>query len=577
MHFRRLVAAVAIACTANLVAHADEVSHLYNVGDRVVLWVNNVGPYNNPQESYKFFSLPWCSRDLTEEEQNDPNLERLPHIGEILHGVDHVYSRLPIFFGRSSAEIVCQQTLDDASAAAFDRAIRKQYWYQMHLDDLPIWGMVGELVAHDESARQTQRGSILGFETYIYTHKAFVVGYNGKRIISVNMTADDPVLVRTGATLEFSYSVEFVLTDENFDQRFVRYLDNDFFQHQIHWFSILNAFMMVLFLCGVVAVILVRTLKRDYAKYNLDASELGAFGVSSVDDSGWKQVHGDVFRSPSDLVLLSVALGNGVQLITLFLVVALASVWGSYYMNRGATAKLSLLAYAFTTVISGFVSGRFYKLHRAANRKPEGDNSWKVVMFLNGGLLPGCGIIMLIYLNCFSLWYSTLNVVPFGSLALIGALVLMVCVPLSIVGTFAARYVTGQYCDVASATKCCLCCGFPVPRARFRELPVSFFVSQKKKQFLDVACLVSSVPPKKLPCRVAAVARRIEPRKWYLSVFALVPVAGLLPFGSIFIEMYFMFSSFWNYKFYYVYGFLLLVFLILVCQCGCCTNCIFRF
>ena len=51
----------------------------------------------------------------------------------------------------------------------------------------------------------------------------------------------------------------------------------------------------------------------------------------------------------------------------------------------------------------------------------------------------------------------------------------------------------------------------------------------------------------------------------YLSVFALVPLSGLLPFGSIFIEMYFMFSSFWNYKFYYVYGFLLLVFLILVC------------
>ncbi len=49
-----------------------------------------------------------------------------------------------------------------------------------------------------------------------------------------------------------------------------------------------------------------------------------------------------------------------------------------------------------------------------------------------------------------------------------------------------------------------------------------------------------------------------------MSVFALVPLSGILPFGSIFIEMYFMFSSFWNYKFYYVYGFLLLVFVILV-------------
>jgi hypothetical protein len=39
-----------------------------------------------------------------------------------------------------------------------------------------------------------------------------------------------------------------------------------FFEHQIHWFSIFNSFMMVVFLCGLVALILMRTLKQDYAK-----------------------------------------------------------------------------------------------------------------------------------------------------------------------------------------------------------------------------------------------------------------------------------------------------------------------
>ena len=426
MTMLRLASALLVLCVA--VVNADEVNHVYEPNERVVLWVNNVGPYNNPQESYKYFSLPWCTRDLTQEELDDPDLERLPHIGEILHGVDHVYSRLPIYFGRNTAQIVCKQKLNEFSAQRFDKAIRQQYWYQMHLDDLPIWGMVGELVEHNQDAPSTgtQRGSILGFETYVYTHKAFVIAYNGRRVISVNMTADDPVLVRTGASLEFSYSVEWVSTRQGFDDRFARYLDNDFFQHQIHWFSILNAFMMVLFLCGVVAVILVRTLKRDYAKYNLEASELGAFGVSSVDDSGWKQVHGDVFRAPPELLLLSVLLGNGVQLIVLFLLVAFASLWGSFYMNRGSTAKWTLLCYAFTAVVSGFVSGRFYKLQRDKKRQlPRlpgttnnnsgsnqggGGNEWKTVMFLNAGLLPGAGIMMLVYLNCFSIWYSTINV-----------------------------------------------------------------------------------------------------------------------------------------------------------------------
>jgi hypothetical protein len=36
---------------------------------------------------------------------------------------------------------------------------------------------------------------------------------------------------------------------------------------QIHWFSIFNSFMMVLFLVGLVALILLRTLSRDFARY----------------------------------------------------------------------------------------------------------------------------------------------------------------------------------------------------------------------------------------------------------------------------------------------------------------------
>ena len=48
---------------------------------------------------------------------------------------------------------------------------------------------------------------------------------------------------------------------------------------------------------------------------------------------------------------------------------------------------------------------------------------------------------------------------------------------------------------------------------------------------------------------------------FFSSYLALV--AGLLPFGSIFIEMWFIFTSFWNYKFYFVYGFMLLVYGIL--------------
>ena len=44
----------------------------------------------------------------------------------------------------------------------------------------------------------------------------------------------------------------------------------------------------------------------------------------------------------------------------------------------------------------------------------------------------------------------------------------------------------------------------------------------------------------------------------FMEPAVITVLGGVLPFGSIFIEMYFIFTSFWAYKIYYVYGFMLL-------------------
>lgn len=73
------------------------------------------------------------------------------------------------------------------------------------------------------------------------------------------------------------------------------------------------------------------------------------------------------------------------------------------------------------------------------------------------------------------------------------------------------------------------------------------------------------------PCRINAVPRPIPEKKWFMEPLVIVILGGILPFGSIFIEMYFIFTSFWAYKIYYVYGFMLLVFLILAAVTSCVT------
>ena len=134
-------------------------------------------------------------------------------------------------------------------------AVKNHYWYQMYLDDLPIWGIVGEIEEKGE-------------DFYIWTHKKFEIGWNGEQIVDVNLTSEGRTKLHLATQkLQFTYEVVWKKSHTLFEDRFDKYLDPNFFQHRIHWFSIFNSFMMVIFLVGLVTMILMRTLRKDYARY----------------------------------------------------------------------------------------------------------------------------------------------------------------------------------------------------------------------------------------------------------------------------------------------------------------------
>ena len=70
------------------------------------------------------------------------------------------------------------------------------------------------------------------------------------------------------------------------------------------------------------------------------------------------------------------------------------------------------------------------------------------------------------------------------------------------------------------------------------------------------------------PVKTNMVPRVIPSQAWYLHPLFTMVVGGILPFGAVFIELYFIMSSVWLQRFYYVFGFLALVLLILVITCA---------
>uniref|UniRef100_A0A646QE06 Transmembrane 9 superfamily member n=1 Tax=Hemiscolopendra marginata TaxID=943146 RepID=A0A646QE06_9MYRI len=474
-------------------ANGDEHSHTYRDNEEVVLWMNTVGPYHNRQETYTYFSLPFCVGPK----------ETISHyhetLGEALQGVELEHSGLGIDFKADLAKTpYCDVLLSEDKLKALIYAVKNHYWYQMYIDDLPIWGIVGEV---DDSGD--------GF--YIWTHKKFDIGYNGNRIVDVNLTSEAKVKLELNTKIQFTYEVTWKKSDIKFEDRFDKYLDPNFFQHRIHWFSIFNSFMMVIFLVGLVSMILMRTLRKDYARYSKD-EEMDDMERDLGDEYGWKQVHGDVFRPASHPMLFSSLIGTGYQIAVVTLSVVVFSIMGELYTERGSLLSTAIFVYAATSPVNGYYGGSLYAR--------MGGKIWIKQMLLSAFLLPVlvCGTAF--FINFIAIYYHASRAIPFGTMVAVTFICLFVILPLTLVGTVLGRNLAGQ---------------------------------------------------PNYPCRINAVPRPIPEKKWFMEPTVIVILGGILPFGSIFIEMYFIFTSFWAYKIYYVYGFMLLVFIILAIVTVCVT------
>merc|ERR1719327_1226505 len=272
----------------------------------------------------------------------------------------------------------------------------------------------------------------------------------------------------------------------------------------IHWFSIVNSLVIVLLLTCMVAMILLRTLHRDITRYNEVAT-----AEDIQEESGWKLVHRDVFRPPPYPAVLAATVGSGVQILGMSTVTLLFAVLGFLSpAHRGALLQSMMLVFTSMGVPAGYASSRLAKVFGIA------DFRWS--MFLTATLYPGLTFLAFFLLNLLIWGEQSSGAVPFVTMFAILVLWFGISVPLVFLGAYFGL----------------------------------------------------KAQPIELPVRVNQIPRQIPAQPWYFDAKITSLLGGMLPFGAAFTELFFIMTSIWMHQFYYLFGFLFLMMVVLTVTCA---------
>ncbi|KAM0949146.1 putative nonaspanin (TM9SF) [Dioscorea sansibarensis] len=392
--------------------------HRYNAGDPVPLYVNRIGPYFNSMESYRYFDLPFCSSELASEEKE--TLVHAPY--KIKFRVDFESRQL------------CKKRLKREDLAKFRVAIEKDYFFEMHLDGLPVWGFLGRMNWNGPSRAMPE----------LHTSLSFEISYNGDRICSVRMTTDKPVDISEDKEMEveFLYSVKWTKTSIPFERRMDVYIPSpSSVLVQFHYFSTMKACILVLVLTGFLAAILMRVLKNDLAKYAINDDF-----ITDQEEIGWKNIHGDVFRYPKHKSLLAASIGSGIRLLVVFssmLVIGFLDVFPPY--NQGKFAPALIVIYALASFLAGYTSTSFYC-------QLEGPN-WVKNLIMTEFLFSGPLFLMFCFLNAIASMHNADAVKTLGTVVVLLIWILLGS-PLLVLGGISGKNRNIGFEAPCKTTKC---------------------------------------------------------------------------------------------------------------------------
>ncbi|KAK5168866.1 Transmembrane 9 superfamily member 2 [Saxophila tyrrhenica] len=515
----------------------------YRRDDLVQLNVNRLTPSQSQRERQitSAFSFDYYHHAFNFCEPKDGVSSASESLGSILFGDRIQSSPFELHMAKNeTCKAVCDEvTFEPRDAKFVNRRIWQDYKVNMLVDGLPVGQ---DFIDQDTGTEFYQPGFLLGKveneKPQLHDHFNFLIDYNefkkGQyRVVGIQVEPESlGESKRTGTGGDFSadcgnaavpkrlsetgntkvtwtYSVYWRPSRTTFATRWDKFLH--VYDPKIHWLALVNSAVIFTFLVGIVSTILRRTLRKDIARYNrldqLGLDDLGDNGVEDgvQEDSGWKLIHGDVFRPPKNGLMLAVLVGNGAQLFTMTgFTIAFALVGFLSPSNRGSLATVMILLYTFLGFIGGYTSSRIYK--------DFGGTKWKQLLTYTPSVVPIVVFGTFFLLNLFVWARHSSGAVPFTTMLVIIGIWFCISVPLSLAGSWVG----------------------------FRQ------------------------PMRDHPVKTNQIPRQIPPATGYLRPVPSMLAVGILPFGAIFIELFFIMNSLWSNRIYYMFGFLFLSFGLLI-------------